>query len=159
MIVAFAYAMRPRATTPAPSLAGRPAPAFVLPLFDGGVLSSGELRGNVVVVNFWASWCVPCRDEAPILQALWQSARRAGLVVVGVNVWDREADARAFMRHYGLTFPTGPDRDGRVAVAFGVRGIPETFVVDRAGRIVHRFAGPLDPARLREVLDPLGVAP
>jgi cytochrome c biogenesis protein CcmG/thiol:disulfide interchange protein DsbE len=154
----FAYALGTRSVPWASPVVGRPAPSFDLPLFAGGSLSPADLRERVVVVNFWASWCLPCRDEAPVLQALWESGRGSGLVVVGVNLWDRHTDARAFADRYGLTFPTGPDRHGRIAVAFGLMGIPETFVVDPTGRIAYRFAGPLNPARLREVVRSLGVA-
>jgi cytochrome c biogenesis protein CcmG/thiol:disulfide interchange protein DsbE len=157
LVVTFAVAMRPRAVAPSSPLAGRPAPEFTLPLFDGRAVSLADFRGSVVVVNFWASWCLPCRDEAPILQALWESERGSGVVVIGINIWDRDAEARAFVHQYGLTFPTGPDRAGRIAVALGLRGIPETFVVDRAGRIAYRIAGPLNAARLQDALRAAGV--
>jgi cytochrome c biogenesis protein CcmG, thiol:disulfide interchange protein DsbE len=116
-----------------------PAPGFTLPrLGEDGELSLEELRGQAVVVNFWASWCAPCRDEAPTLEAAWQTYRSEGLVVVGVDFNDFERDAIAFARENGMTYPLVYDRDGKLVEAYGATGVPETFVVDRQGRIVGR---------------------
>lgn len=93
---------------PAPVQA-RPVPDFNIRLYNGETFTLSEHRGQVVVVNFWASWCPPCRSEAPTLEAVWQTYRERGLVLVGVNVWDSEAAALKFVREFGLTFPTGPD--------------------------------------------------
>ncbi len=123
-------------------LVGRPTPAFSLPLLNGGVLRSEALRGRVVVVNFWASWCYPaCYDEAPHLQRLWDRYGERGVVVVGINIQDTEAGARAFVRRFGQTFPVGRDRTGSIAIDFGVVGVPETYLIDRQGRIVFKHAG------------------
>lgn len=145
---------RPPRATPA---VGRPVPGFELVALHGGRVSSADLAGRVAVVNFWASWCVPCRDEAPLLQALWEAGRGQGLAVVGVNVWDPPEEARAFVTRYGLTFPNGLDRDGRVAIAFGLAGVPETFLVDPSGSVVRRFVGPFQPRALAAELRRLGV--
>lgn len=115
------------------------APGFTLPrLGADGELSLEELRGQAVVVNFWASWCAPCRDEAPALEAAWQKYRAEGLVVVGVDFNDFERDALAFARENGMTYPLVYDREGKLVDAYGATGVPETFVLDRQGRIVGR---------------------
>jgi len=109
---------------------GQPAPDFSLPLVGGGTLSSGDLKGSPVVVNFWASWCDPCNQEAPDLQATWQQYRSKGVRVVGVDYEDQQPDAQAFVAKYGVTYPSVTDRGGQLATAFGVRGVPETFFID-----------------------------
>ena len=123
--------MQPRAPTP-----------FTLRLFDGGVFRLGDARGQVVLVNFWASWCDPCRDEAPALTRIARAYGPRGLRLVGIDTWDKEADARRFLEEFGLSYPNGPDPGG-VAVEFGVRGIPESYVLDGQGRLLRRWIGPL----------------
>jgi cytochrome c biogenesis protein CcmG/thiol:disulfide interchange protein DsbE len=130
----------PRAL-PSP-LVGRMAPSFNLQLFDGRVLTSTDLRGKVVVLNFWASWCVPaCTEEAPHLQTIWEHYRDRDVVVVGVNIQDREKPARDFVQHFGQTFPNGMDPHGTLSIDYGVYGVPETFILDRQGRTVYKHAG------------------
>ena len=127
------------------------APAFDLPRLNGeGNLSLASLRGRAVVVNFWASWCDPCRDESPYLERTWREKRGDGLLLVGVNEEDVSKDARRFARRHGLTYPLVRDRSGGLREDYGLRGYPETFVVDRHGRIVERIAGPVHRERLRE---------
>lgn len=122
-------------------LIGRRAPAFALTLFDGGSFDLEAHRDKVVVVSFWASWCVPCREEAPLLEAAWRAYRDRGVVFVGVNVQDQEASARQFIKEFGLSFPNGPDPGSRIAVDYGVYGIPEVFFVGRDGRIAYKHIG------------------
>jgi cytochrome c biogenesis protein CcmG/thiol:disulfide interchange protein DsbE len=137
-------------------LIGRPAPPFTLPLFDGGAVSLEGLRGQVVFLNFWASWCVPCREEARTLEAAWLKYRDRGVAFVGVDIQDREEDGRAFLREFGVTYPNARDAAGTAAIDYGVWGIPETFVIDRAGRIAYKHVGalgwPIMTARLEEIL-------
>lgn len=133
----------------------RPAADFTLQRFDGGSFRLSEQRGKVVAINFWSSWCVPCRQEAPELEGAWQAYRDRGVVFLGVDIWDTEADARAFLREFGVTYPNAPDQSGGVTVEYGVTGIPETYFVDRDGRLVRRWIGPLTAAQLAGFLDEL----
>jgi len=128
------------------------APAFTLDRLDrDGQLGVGDLKGRAVVVNFWASWCVPCRDEAPVLQKTYERYRDQGLVVLGVDVNDFRQDARRFMKRYGLTYPVVYDGKGSTVGKWGVRGFPETFFVDRTGKLVgERIEGAVDIERNRD---------
>lgn len=125
-----------------------PAPAFTLATFDGGAFRLADQRGKVVVVNFWASWCVPCRQEAPRFAAADATYRGRGVVFVGVDVQDNARDARAFLAEFGLRYPNGPDDGARIADAYGVSGVPTTFVIDRAGRIRRRWPGEIQADQL-----------
>jgi cytochrome c biogenesis protein CcmG, thiol:disulfide interchange protein DsbE len=123
-------------------LIGKEASLFTLDLFDGGTFRLEEQRGKVVVLNVWASWCYPaCWNEAPRLEAAWRQYRDQGVVLVGLNYQDREADARAFIERFGKTFPNGPDKGSKIAIAYGVYGVPETFFIDHAGRIYAKHIG------------------
>jgi cytochrome c biogenesis protein CcmG/thiol:disulfide interchange protein DsbE len=128
------------------------APAFTLDRLDrGGQLALDDLKGKAVVVNFWASWCVPCRDEAPVLQKTYERYRDQGLVVLGVDVNDFRQDARRFMKRYGLSYPVVYDGKGSTVGKWGVRGFPETFFVDRTGKLVgERIEGAVDIERNRD---------
>ena len=128
------------------------APAFTLDRLDrDGQLGVGDLKGKAVVVNFWASWCVPCRDEAPVLQKTYERYRDQGLVVLGIDVNDFRQDARRFMKRYGLTYPVVYDGKGSTVGKWGVRGFPETFFVDRTGKLVgERIEGAVDIERNRD---------
>ena len=100
------------------------------------------LRGQVVVVNFWASWCYPaCYEEAPALERAWGTYRDRGVVLIGINIQDKEEPAKKFLAQFGHTFPNAPDPAGRVAVDFGVYGVPETFFIDRGGRGRFKHVG------------------
>jgi cytochrome c biogenesis protein CcmG/thiol:disulfide interchange protein DsbE len=125
-------------------LIGRQATDFTLKLFDGGTLSLKDLRGKAVLVNFWASWCQECRVEAAALEAGWQAHKNEEVVFVGVNMQDKETDARAFLKEFGVTYPNGWDVSGRAPVDYGVWGIPETFFLDRQGRITYKHVGAID---------------
>lgn len=115
-------------------LVGTSAPEFDLPLVSGGTFSSQDLKGQPVVVNFWASWCLPCREEAPLLEEKWKTYRDRGIRFLGVNVKDSLEDARAFTTEFGLTFPSVRDTDLNLYSSFGLRGLPETFFIDHTWR-------------------------
>jgi cytochrome c biogenesis protein CcmG, thiol:disulfide interchange protein DsbE len=122
------------------------APAFTLERLDGkGDLSLESLRGTPVVLNFWASWCSPCKDEAPLLEEA--SKRWAGKVAfVGVDVKDFRGDARRFIERYGVTYPNVYDGKGSTIGRYGVTGYPETYFIDAEGRVRYRIAGPVEDA-------------
>lgn len=140
-------------------LVGRPAPAFALSPMEGGEpVTLGSLRGQPVVVNFWATWCIPCLDEHPTLTT---AARSLGgrARFLGVVYEDDPAQVRMFQARHGSAFPSLLDPGGRTAIAFGVFGVPETYFIDAEGRIAAKHVGPLDPATLAEKLRLVGVAP
>lgn len=139
-VLAYGFRTDPRAI-PSP-LVGRLAPPFVLEGFDGQRVALEDHRGEVVVLNFWASWCYPaCYEEAPVLEQGWRQWRDRGVVVLGVDIQDTEEQARKFIADFGLTFPNAPDRTGKVAIDYGVYGVPETFFIDRRGRIRAKHVG------------------
>jgi cytochrome c biogenesis protein CcmG/thiol:disulfide interchange protein DsbE len=120
------------------------APAFDLELLDGsGRLELESLRGKAVVLNFWASWCIPCKKEAPLLEAAWEKWRSDGVVVVGVDANDFKSDARRFARRYELTYPLVHDGPGRLLDDYGLSAFPETFFVRPDGRLSSWTQGEL----------------
>jgi cytochrome c biogenesis protein CcmG/thiol:disulfide interchange protein DsbE len=131
----------------------KPAPEFTLPLFEGGELTLSEQSGRPVVINFWASWCAPCRVEARRLEEAWRSYRDRNVLLVGIQTQDTEADGRAYLSEFGVTYPNVIDGDGKVSVDYGVIGLPVTFFVDRDGIVVHRWVGAIDEARLTGWID------
>jgi cytochrome c biogenesis protein CcmG/thiol:disulfide interchange protein DsbE len=131
----------------------RPAPGFTAPSLAGdGDVSLGDYRGEVVILNFWASWCVPCRQEAPHLQALWERYRDAGVQLLGVDYRDDPAAARAYEREFAITYPSVEDRSGRLAFEYALVGVPTTFLITADGRIVYRFTGKVDGEVLEKAL-------
>ena len=132
-----------------------PAPDFTLSLFDSGQLTLSDLRGQVVVVNFWASWCVPCRTEAPILEQTWRRYRDRGVVFVGVDYLDTDKEALAFLEEFSVTYPNGPDLGSRIAEAYRIQGVPETFFIAKDGRVADLEIGPLTEDRLVSAIETL----
>ena len=135
----------------------KPAPPFELDRLSGpGRLSLADFRGQVVVLNFWASWCPPCREESPLLQR-WHRriSARGRATVLGVDALDVTSDARKFVKEYGLTYPMVKDRGGAVPASYGAIGYPETFIIDQRGRIAARRRGPVDEAFMRSTVLPL----
>lgn len=161
LVLALAVGMRLDLTTVPSALIGKPVPDFTLPpLLDGGQgLSAADLRrgGRPVLVNVFASWCMPCREEQPMLMEL---ARRDGVTLYAINYKDKPAAARQFLAELGNPFTRiGADRSGRVAIDWGVYGVPETYVVDGKGKIVLKHVGPLTPKAITdEILPALGGA-
>ncbi len=123
-------------------LEGAQAPDFVLPLFGGYEAGLGpqvqlsSLRGKVVVVNFWASWCITCRDEQEFLEQVWQRYKDEAIVFLGVDYLDTEPAARQYLLEFKVTYPNGPDLKSKISDQYNILGVPETFVVDKSGKIV-----------------------
>jgi len=140
-------------------LAGGQAPEFSLPdlRHSGDRVRLSDLRGQVVVVNFWASWCAECRVEQRALSQTWQRFRDSGVVVLGVNFEDATDDARQYVASTRTSYPVVVDTHSKTALAYGLRGVPETYVIDRHGRLVDRVVGPVTAdglaARITKVLE------
>jgi len=131
------------------------APDFELTTFDGDTFRLSDFRGKVVVLNFWASWCIPCRDEAPTLQSLWERYREQGVVLIGVDYVDVEANARAFIEEFGITYPNGSDMGTRISGDYHIQGVPETFVIDPQGNVVALIIAPVQRGQLDAIIDRL----
>ena len=126
------------------TMVNRPAPDFTLTTFKGTTISLEGLMGKPVVINFWASWCPPCRIEAPLLERTWRAYKNRGVVFLGVDIQDREEDALNFIREFHITYPNGPDPTGEISIDYGVSGIPVTFFISRKGEIVRRWVGAIE---------------
>ena len=125
---------------------------FTLPDFDGTSFTLREHEDGPVFLYFWASWCKPCQEEAPVIQRAWPRYADRGYTFVGINILDREDDARAFIKRFGLTFPNVRDTDGSVYLKYGVYGVPESFLLHPGGRIETKFLGALTEEKLAELL-------
>lgn len=145
-------------------VAGRPAgaaPDFTLHLFEGyeyegrREVTLSQLQGKVVVINFWAEWCVECKREADVLEATWRSYRDRGVVFIGVDWVDVEPEARKYLVRYDITYPNGPDLGGKIGHDYGLTGVPETFFIGKSGTVEHFKLGPLAEAELTAKLDEL----
>ena len=142
--------------SPDTSVDGERAPDIELPPLEGGEERSlSDWRGQVVVLNYWASWCEPCRDESPLLERWHQRISKRNATVLGVDVLDVTSDAQDFIDQYDLTYPHLRDKDGSTQDDLGITGYPETFVIDRQGRIAARARGPVDDAFMRANVIPL----
>ena len=137
----------------------RPATDFSITTFDGDLITLSELRGKVVMIDFWASWCPPCRREARDLAEVYELYRGMPVEFIGIDVWDTEQDALAYIERYGIGYPNGPDKDGSITVEYGVGGIPEKLFVNREGILVRKIIGPMDSRSLTAVIDELLDAP
>jgi DsbE subfamily thiol:disulfide oxidoreductase len=122
---------------------------------DSTILSVAALRGRPIVLNFWASWCAPCRQEAEVLEQFAREYGPLGVTFVGVNVWDNADKARVFLEEYGVSYLNGADDAGSAAVDYGLTGLPETYFVDRDGRLVRKFIGPITERALRAAVEEL----
>jgi|688.fasta_scaffold309802_2 cytochrome c biogenesis protein CcmG/thiol:disulfide interchange protein DsbE len=119
------------------------APPFVFTTFEGETISLEDLRGKGVVLNFWASWCDPCRAEAALLEATWRKEKENGIVFIGLDYLDQEPAAKAYLAEYDVTYPNGPDLQSQAARRYGIKGVPETFFIDPEGKIAHMVIGPI----------------
>ena len=128
-------------------LVGHPAPNFSVtmlgPTGDQGLLSLADLKGKAVVLNFWASWCAPCKEELPLLEQQWEQVQGQDVVVVGIDFEEASSDAASFLQLYHITYPIGLDADGSVASNYGITALPQTIFINRQGTVVKRVAGEL----------------
>lgn len=140
-------------------LLGNSAPDFTLPLFqelfEEEDIALADLRGQVVVVNFWASWCVECYKEAELLERAWQDYKAKDVMFIGVDHLDTDKEGLAYMAQYGITYPSGPDIGDKISQNYGITGVPETFFIDKDGNIAHVQIGPISRVELYALLDKL----
>jgi len=141
----MAWGLKQAATGP---LEAGMAPDFTLNTFEGETIRLSDLRGQVVVINIWASWCASCREEAAYLESTWRKYRDRGVMFLGVDYVDTEPDALAYIAEFNITYPNGPDLGSRISQAYHMRGVPETYFVDRQGRLRGNHIGPLQPPQL-----------
>lgn len=135
------------------------APDFSLIGFDGREVTLSELRGQVVVINFWASWCQPCRQEAAYLENTWRKYKDQGVVFIGVDYVDTEKEALAYIQEFDITYINGPDLQTRISQAYNIQGVPETFFVAKNGELRGVHIGPLVPPQLDDKIEELLAEP
>lgn len=131
------------------------APDFTITAFDGREFTLSKARGRVVIVNFWASWCPPCREEAAYLEATWRKYEDRGVIFVGVDWVDTEKEALAYIKEFDITYLNGPDLGTRAAQAYNIQGVPETFFVAKNGELRGVHIGPLKAPQLDEKIEEL----
>lgn len=143
---ALALAVAPATSRATAAAASHPAPDFTLTLADGRKMSLAQLRGQVVMINFWASWCGPCRTEMPLLDAMYRKYKPMGFTLVAVNVEPDSKEAQAFLRDVPVSFPIAYDNDSKMTKLFDVQGMPSSIIIDRRGnaRVVHKGYRPGD---------------
>ena len=152
VLALFVWGLGRRGTVGPVPVSARSAPDFGVTLFGqpGGAVGAwrlSEQAGRPVVVNFWASWCIPCEDEAPVLERVAVRYRER-VSLIGLDVQDTEENARAFLARFRITYPNAPDPGGRISVDYGMSGVPESYFIGHDGRILRKWAGPLDEGRL-----------
>jgi cytochrome c biogenesis protein CcmG/thiol:disulfide interchange protein DsbE len=131
------------------------APDVTFTQFDGKQYRMSDLRGRVVVLNIWASWCDPCKAEAALLESTWQGYKDRGVTFLGADYVDTDVPALAFIKQYGITYPNGPDIGSNIYRQFRARGVPETYFIDQTGTVRHLTIGPLSELELRTNVDGL----
>lgn len=152
LVMVFAWGLQIREST---QLNGSSAPPFAFTSFEGEQISSAELPGRPVVLNFWASWCVECYKEAGLLEQAYQDYKDKGVVFLGIDYLDTDKEALAYMQKYGVTYPSGPDLGSKISRDYRITGVPETFFIDKTGRIAHVQIGPIEQPQLYGLLDQL----
>ena len=154
LILWIAFTFLPKITAGAGN-SGQSRLDFTVKDLTGETVKLRSMRGKTVLVNFWATWCSPCKEEMPLLQSYYDAHHQDGFVLVGVNVSDDVEDARAFIEEYGYTFPVWSDPPGNVLIDLGMNGLPASLVISPDGTVVKRWIGPLTQKDLDEVITPL----
>jgi len=131
----------------------RPAPLFSAKALDGTVIDISQMKGKVLMIDFWSSWCKPCESEAPILSRTFSKYPHEDIAFVGIAIWDKTDDVEEFLDKFDSTYPTVIDKTGVIAIRYGVIGIPEKYFIDRNGSIVAKYIGPINEDTLKQVLD------
>ena len=157
LVLVLALQLRARNATQPTSGAAPDFTLKVYPGYDGGLgkpeIRLADLRGQVVFINFWASWCVPCRDEQPVLEKTWQRYRDKGVVFIGIDHMDTEPAALQYLWDFRVSYPNGPDLGTKISPKYHIQGVPESFLVDRQGNIVLFKIAPISEAELTAELD------
>ena len=140
-----------------PVAIGQEVPNFTLTTFEGNQISLADLQGKVVVINFWASWCTPCEQEAADLEAAWRYYQpRGDVIFLGVNWTDTEPEAMGYMTRFDISYPSGPDLGTRIADRFRITGVPETYVIDRNGLLAYKKFAPFSSIEeIKAAIEPL----
>jgi cytochrome c biogenesis protein CcmG, thiol:disulfide interchange protein DsbE len=146
-----------RRTQEGPITIGQSVPPFILTTFDGQKINTADLKGRVIVINFWASWCGPCEQEAVDMEQAWQDHKSGGQVVfLGVDYVDTEPQALAYLKKFKITYPNGPDLRTAISQLFRIRGVPETYIIARDGRLAGIKIGPFSSkAEIQAAIEPL----
>ena len=158
LIARLAAAGSAAGSAPSTSLVGHAAPDFTIQVWNGAAgrtIHLADLKGKVVLVNFYASWCADCTEEVPLLQRFWQQYQTRAVVFLGVAYQDRQADSLSFLKQYAVSYPCGPDVGGTAATDYGVTGVPETALIDQHGVVVRHYNGAVDDATLSAALQSL----
>ena len=153
LIVAALLVYAVTAGTSEPPMVGSPVPDFQFTALDGSSMDLGASRGTVVVVNFFASWCDPCREEAAALEQTWRGYQGQEVQFYGIAYKDADSKAQAFLDEFEVSYPCTVDTSNRTAREYGVTGVPETFVVDRNGLLIRHFLGPITQAQLAQEIE------
>lgn len=136
-------ALRLRETNESEQRAAGQAPAFTFTTFEGETITLAGLAGQGVVLNFWASWCDPCREEAALLETTWRREKDNGIVFIGLDYLDQETAAKSYLAEFDITYPNGPDLQSQAARRYGIKGVPETFFISPDGKITDFVIGPI----------------